>query len=155
MDISRRFRNKRASVVFALVAAAVATGGQSAWGTTRPLVRVQVPLNQTVPRLVRGQFAETLTCTQACSAKTTIYIRAGLAKRLGFKHVSGKRVAIGSKTVSLSAGRNVNVHIPLNGSARKLMSKANTGTQVMGQVVVESAATSRKGAANWITSLAR
>jgi hypothetical protein len=142
-------------VLFALVAAAVVTGGPAAWGTTRPLVRVQVPLDQTVRELVRGRFAETLTCTQACSAKTTIYIRAGLAKRLGFKHVSGKRVAIGSKTVSLSAGRKVNVRIALDASARKLMSKANAGTQVMGQVVAESSATSRRGAANWITSLAR
>lgn len=141
--------------VFALLAlAAVVTAGPSAGATARPLVRVQVPLNQRVVDLVSGRLVEKLTCARACKTKTTIYIRARLARRLGFKDVHGTMVAVGSRIVTLPAGRRTNVRIPLDTSSKKLMSKANLGIQLIGEVVAQAARpSSRRGAANWITSL--
>jgi hypothetical protein len=139
----------------ALIAlAAVFTAGPSAGAAPRPLVRVQVPLHQTVSNLVRGRLVEKLTCVRACKTKTTIYIRARLARRLGFKDVHGTLTAIGSRSIMLAAGRPTKVRIPLDASSKKLMSKANLGIQVVGQVAAQAARPSlRRGDANWITFL--
>jgi hypothetical protein len=104
--------------------------------------------------LVRGRLVERITCAQSCRTRTTIYIRARLARRLGFKNVHGQPVAVGSRAITLAAGRPTRVQIPLDASSRKLMSKANLGIQVLGQVTAQAVRTSsRRGSASWITFL--
>ena len=75
---------------------------------------------------------------QSCRTRTTIYIRARLARRLGFKDVHRQLVAVGSRSIRLAGGRPTRVRIPLDASSQKLMSKANLGIQVLGQVTAQA-----------------
>jgi hypothetical protein len=149
-----RILRSAAALLALLALAAVVTGAPSAAATPRPLIRVQVPLNQNVSDLVKGRLVEKLTCALACRTKTTIYIRARLARRLGFEGVHETPVAVGSRSVTVAAGRTARVRIGLDSTAQKLMSRANLGIQLLGQVTAQAARpSSRRGTASWVTFL--
>jgi hypothetical protein len=139
--------------LLAVAVLAVVTAGPAAPATTRPLVGLKVPLDQNVRALVGGRFVEKVTCTQRCAGKTTLYIRATLAKRLGFKGVTGDRFAIASKSVTLPARTQVTIRVPLADASKKRMVKVDFGIQVITEVVAQSRTTSRRGTADSLTYL--
>jgi hypothetical protein len=144
-----------ASIVLTVL---VAGSGAPAGAQTqpRPLINVQVPLDQTVRDLLRGSLVENVTCAQSCRTTTTIFIRAQLARSLGFKNVKGQQVAVGSRRMSLAARTRVKIRLPVSAAAETLLAGANPGTQLIGRVVAQAVPTgSRRGTANWITSLGR
>jgi hypothetical protein len=153
MNLRRSLVASACALLAAVAFVAFASGATGATTTTQPLVRLIVPLDQSVRDLVRGRLVLRITCGQRCSARTTLSIRAVVARRLGFKDISGSEVTFASKNLTLPARRQVKVRIALDPAAKKLLAKVRSGIQVISEVSADSQTSSRRGTADSITSL--
>jgi hypothetical protein len=151
-----RLTRMHAKQVAATSVAALLLGiGTAAAGASSPLVTATAPFNQSVKSLVAGKFYEKAKCKQSCRVTTAIYIRPGVAKKLGFLHVGKSLYLIGRKTSKLSGGTTMKrVYVPVSREAKKRLPKVKTELQVLGQVAAAATTEpSRRGSAGWITTL--
>jgi len=112
---------------------ALAVGAPSGAAKLFPL-KASVPDRASVKSFVSRTFKETVTCQAACKVKTTVVIKASVAKRLGFKNVRGKLVAIATNTATLKARRSTRLSFVLTVEATRRLSSAKSGVGIFGSV---------------------
>ena len=119
------------------------------------LVTAKVPLNKSVSQLLRGSFKETVSCTRACSLRTSVRIRANVARSLGFQGVrSGKLFQIATNSSRLRVNGAVRLGFTLTPQAKALLPRAKSDLQLIGTVnAVTTAAPVKRGTASWIVTL--
>jgi hypothetical protein len=139
-------------VALAVLSLALAAGA----GASKPFVTTKVPLNQTLRSLLRGRFAQTVTCRDDCKIIARLFIRAQLARSLGFKRVKeGQPYAIALRQKRLAANRPTVLRIPLGRDAKKRLAKWRRSVQLTGETYASSTSSKARGQANWIATLRR
>jgi hypothetical protein len=115
------------------LAVAVAVGAPS--GSAKPFpLKVSAPARATLKTFVNRTFRETVTCQTACKVKTSVVIKANVAKRLGFKHVRGKLVVIATNQGTLKARTPTKLSFVLTGEAKRHLPAAKSGVGIFGSV---------------------
>ena len=131
-------------------------------GAPSPFVTAKVSLNQNVKSLVRGRFTQTVTCRDDCSVIARLFIRPGVARKLGFKRVKkNQRYAIALKQVRLSGDRPTKIRMALGKVAKKHVTKKRLKKlklrtiQVTGETYASATSSDQRGQSSWITTLRR
>jgi hypothetical protein len=138
-----------------LVLALFAAGGAGAEAST-PFVTVNVPLNQTLNKLLRGKFAETVTCRASCTVIARIFIGPTVARKLGFHGVkAGQPYAVGLRQLRLPGKRPTHVGMALGRDAKSRLWKWKQTLQITGETYASAASSRDRGQANWVTTLRR
>jgi len=119
------------------------------------LVTAKVPLNNSVSHLLRGSFKETVSCTRACSLRTSVRIRPQVARTLGFKGVrSGQLFQIATNSSRLRVRGAVRLGFVLTPQAKSLLPRVKSELQLIGTVnAVTTAKPAKRGTASWIVTL--
>jgi hypothetical protein len=121
------------------VLAGVAAASTNA-AKTFPL-KVKVPQQGRLDRFGTAKFTETVTCRQACKVGTTVRIKAKMARRLGFRHISGKYVVIARNNSVLKARTPTEMRFVLTREAKRRLGRSKAAVAIYGSV--RSAPTAR------------
>lgn len=97
-------------------------------------LKVKVPQQGRLERFGTARFKETVTCAQACKVGTTVRIKAKLARRLGFRHVSGKYVVIARNNRVLKARTPTKIRFVLTREAKRRLGRARAAVAIYGSV---------------------
>ena len=117
-----------------LAAWAIVAVPTSAGGTQAYLVTVKVAPQSTVEAFMSRRFQETVTCREACKVSTRVLIKAGAARRLGFRNVTGKLVLIATNKAALRARTPTKLTFTLTREAQARLGKATATLDIYASV---------------------
>jgi hypothetical protein len=152
----RAVRRGAAIATAILIAATVFVSAGNGAATKEPFVTAKVPLKQTVRKLIRGRFTQTVTCRDSCQVIARVFITAQVARKLGFKGVkAGKPYAIALKQVRLAGEKPTRVRMKLGQEARKRLPRWKQALRLTGETYASSRSSDDRGQATWVTLLRR
>jgi len=138
------------TLALSVLFAAAASGAAS----TSAVVTARIPLNQTVKALVRGKFAQIITCRRSCKVIAEIFIPVQVARKLRFPAVTpGTPYALAHKQVKLAGGKPTRVYMRLGAAARKRLARWKKPLRLTGETRAEWLHTRVRGQASWISVL--